>query len=146
MWGYIREVSRDFHGWTRKFQGPFKQVSRRFQDSVKEALRVFLGSLKGVSRMLQRCFKEVSMLRCFKEVSYCMSLIAATRAEGGFVFVKLNYRWCFAAVEFVFCPWDLGIPLDLCKFSWCCLILLVNTSRILHLHHFVSSEEKLIKI
>ena len=25
------------------------------------------------------------MLRCFKEVSYCMSLIAATRAEGGLV-------------------------------------------------------------
>ena len=41
-------------------QGPLKQVSRRFQESVKDALKVFLGNLKGVSRVLQRCFKEVS--------------------------------------------------------------------------------------
>ena len=55
-----------------KFQGGFKRVSSMFQ-----------GCFQSVSKVCQGSFEK--MLKCFKEVSCCMSLIAATRAEGGLV-------------------------------------------------------------
>ena len=45
---------------------------------------------KGVFRVFKRCFKEVSRKcsRCFKKISCSMALIAASRAEGGLVFLS----------------------------------------------------------
>ena len=54
--------------------------------------------------MFERCFKEeyVHCSKCFKEVSCCMSIIAATQAEGGivsFFFIKshLPLKFIFGA-------------------------------------------------
>ena len=49
---------------------------------------------KGVSRVFQRSFKKVSkkLLICFKKVSFCMALIAASRAEGGLVLLQVFHH------------------------------------------------------
>ena len=72
-------------GATGIFQGCFKSVSR-----VIQALASFNGSFKRV----QGSFKEVSMkfqenvVVLFLKVYCCMSLIAATRADGGLSYLK----------------------------------------------------------
>ena len=92
--GGFKEVSRVFKDVSGIFQGYFKSVLRACQTSFKEVSggcqdisKICLGSLKGV-RVFQRCFKEVSRKcsSCFKELSYCMTLIVATREDGGIVF------------------------------------------------------------
>ena len=50
-------------------------------------------SVKGIHceyMVFYGCFKEVSrkLSRCFKKVSCCMALIAASRAEGGLVYIE----------------------------------------------------------
>ena len=59
--------------WKRKFQGCFLRVFRDF-------------------RVFSECFKEVSrkLSRCFKKFPCCMSLIVASRAEGGLVFLNIE--------------------------------------------------------
>ena len=65
-----------------KFQRSFKEVSRKFQENVK----VFIRSLN----LLWGCFMVVLFLKV-----YCyMSLIAATRAEGGLVLFWLSCKMC----------------------------------------------------
>ena len=62
---------------------------------IKNVLRVFQGKLRGDSREFEGSFKEsLSVFQeCFNEVLFdmtchvCMDLIAATRAEGGLVFL-----------------------------------------------------------
>ena len=85
--GFFREVSR-------VFQEYFKVVFRKFQCSFIKASgrRKFQGCFMifmGIHRVFQRCFKEVSrkLSRCFKKVSCRMALIAASRAEGGLVWI-----------------------------------------------------------
>ena len=72
---------------SRVFQGSFKGVSRMFQGCFKKVLRVFHENFKGVSRKFQGCFKEVPRKGVSRKVSCCMALIAASRAEGGLVFL-----------------------------------------------------------
>ena len=55
----------------------FKALSRVFQDSFKNFSKVFQGRLK----LLLGCSKVVMLLKVY----CCMSLIVATRAEGGLV-------------------------------------------------------------
>ena len=52
-----REVSRTF-------QASFKE----FRKAVKDVLRLLFGRFKGVSRVFQRCFKDVS----FQENFHCV--------------------------------------------------------------------------
>ena len=99
--GDFKGVSRVFHRWLK----PFQPVSRGDSEGVS---RVFYQSFKDLSKKCQRSFIEVSrkfqenvkvfnrslkpLWGCFKVVLFlkvfcCMSLIAATRAEGGLVFV-----------------------------------------------------------
>ena len=64
-------------------------VSRLFLENftVEEVSRMFQGCFmifKGVSREFHESFKN-NLSRCFMKVSYCMALIAASRAEGGLV-------------------------------------------------------------
>ena len=68
----FKGVSRSFHRW---FNGSFKRASRIFHRSFKKIFKVFNISLK--------LFWGCSVL--FLKVYCWMSLIAATRAEGGLV-------------------------------------------------------------
>ena len=79
-----------------------------FQEYLLKVLNVFpeyfkdVGCFWEVSRVFPECFKGVSIKcsRCFKEVSCCMALIAATRAEGGFVFLLLReVAWTMVEVK-----------------------------------------------
>ena len=56
--------------WKRKFQGCFKGVSM----------------IEGVSRVFQGSFKKT--FKVFQKSFMCMALIAASRAEGGLVFIR----------------------------------------------------------
>ena len=65
-------------------------VSRIFHKTFKGPSRVFGGSFKIFFKVFQRSLKLLcgcSSVVLFLKVNCCMSLIAATRAEGGFV-------WC----------------------------------------------------
>jgi len=91
-----------------KFQWYIMDVSRFLLKSVSEVFQVgftifklffkvflfltvcfkgVLKNLKGALRMFPGCFMGIS--KRFKEVSNSMALIAATRAEGGLVTLKL---------------------------------------------------------
>ena len=80
----FRGVSEKFHVFLRVFQ-----CSSVFDSMFTRSYNVF-----------QWCFKEFSKKnsRCFREVSSCMALIAATRAEGGLVFLSYQnlgpYKIC----------------------------------------------------
>ena len=56
------------------------------QESVQWVSRVFERSSKGISGKFPICFKGASRKFCFLICS-CMDRIAATRAEGGLVFL-----------------------------------------------------------
>jgi len=98
--GSIRCVPREFQGWYKKFsrvvqewcvnvfQGSFKVVSSMYEEGFKQVcFKGVLKNLKGALRMFPGCFMGIS--KRFKEVSSSMALIAATRAEGGLVTLKL---------------------------------------------------------
>ena len=77
-----------FHGGFKKVSKDLLnrfQVSIGFQDSFMEVSRKFQENFKVLNRslkLLRGCFKVVLFLKV-----YCsMSLIAATRAEGGLVY------------------------------------------------------------
>ena len=55
---------------------------------------MFQGYYMKVSILLLECFKELSrkFSRCFKVVSFCMALIAASRAEGGLVLLQVFHH------------------------------------------------------
>ena len=92
------------------FYGSFKGVSRKYQGCfIKVSFkRKFQGCFKGVLwilRMFPECFKEVSrkLSRSFRKVSCCMVLIAASRAEGGLVF--LIQGWYLVFVKLLLRAW-----------------------------------------
>ena len=87
-----------FKGVSTEFLGCFKEALKVFQECFKGVSRKIKGWFKGVSRQFQRgfeSFKEnlIVFQECFNEVLFdmtchvCMDLIAATRAEGGLVFL-----------------------------------------------------------
>ena len=105
--GSFRPVSRTFQGCFKKFQGCFKSISAVIHGSFKgvckqvssgfnRVLRKLQCSFQGFSKVFQLCFKEDSVLRqlsrCFKVVSFCITLIAASRAEGGLVQKCLKFK------------------------------------------------------
>ena len=76
----FNSVSQVIQAFEVSFKGSFKRVSRIFHRSFKEVSRKVLQCLiefKGLARVFQCCY-------VFK-VNCCISLIAATRAEGGLV-------------------------------------------------------------
>ena len=75
-----------------EFHDGFKNLSRIFHKTFKGPPRVFEGSFKNFFKVFQRSLKL--LCGCFKVVLFfkvycCMSLIAATRAEGGLVYFEL---------------------------------------------------------
>ena len=91
---FFKKFTRSSKEVLRLIPGTFKEVSRAFLKQVSRRFQVCQIRLNGVSWKFKGCFQNASkmfpggfkkMLRCFKEVSYCMSLIAATRAEGRLV-------------------------------------------------------------
>ena len=103
---YLKGASRRFQGCQKKVSTLFLVGFRKFQRSLRLVLGLFMvfgysgydclfqisyklfqGRYKVVSGKFKECFKGVSrrFLRCFKEVLCCMTLIAATQAEGGLV-------------------------------------------------------------
>ena len=88
--GSFKGLKRSFKVVSRKFRGCFMKVSRRWK------FQGFFMIFKGVPGVFQRCFKKVSrkLSGCFKKVSCCMALIAASRAEGGLVFLLPSpFKW-----------------------------------------------------
>ena len=93
--GCYKSVSRLFQeyfkgvSFSRVFREFFKGVTRVFQAYIQRVSRMFQGSLK---TNFKRCFKHY--WKCFKVVLFlklycCMPLIAATRAEGGLVYLHM---------------------------------------------------------
>ena len=80
--GCFKEISWGF----KEVQGCFKKVSRCFMPGRRKFQECFM-IFKGVPRVFQRYFKEAlgKLSRCFKKVTCCMTLIAASRGEGGLV-------------------------------------------------------------
>ena len=80
-------------GVSRIFQRGFKKVARVLQGNFrcvkKVVLKVFQpgskfqGCFQSISNVFRRISKKDSV--CLKEVTCCMTLIAASRAEGGLV-------------------------------------------------------------
>lgn len=66
----------------------YKEVSSGFQEGVKVVLRKFQGCFQSASNVFREVSRKFS--RSFKELSFCMKLIAATRAES-------RTRVCFSA-------------------------------------------------
>ena len=88
-----RKLQGRLKGVLREVLGCFKEVSRVFHESLmeEEVSRMFQGCFmifKDVSRVFQGSFKKT--FKVFQKVSSCMALIAASRAEGGLVFMKMT--------------------------------------------------------
>ena len=95
--GSNKGISRMFQGsWVfhGRLRGWFKGGSRVSKRSSKDFLREFHGSFKYVLRQFQGCLKKVPSVSqgIFKGLnfSWCMALIAATWAEGGFVYKSMS--------------------------------------------------------
>ena len=115
MHGNFKDVSKNFRGALRKFHGCHREITRvflecftgvssrlsQFQGCFIEVLRIFHRSFKHLTWEFQGSFREVLMIfhKKFQEnvkvlyrsvlffKVFCrMSLIAASRAEGGLVY------------------------------------------------------------